>query len=122
MWGIAKREESIPSNWKRITNDSSTAEIIERSNEQPIAIFKHSTRCSRSASAKERLEEDYEQAESQLTVFYLDLLENRAMSDRIAADLKIIHQSPQFIIIKNGRVVYAASHEAISYSKALSSL
>jgi len=122
MWGVAKREEKIPSSWKRITNENSTAEIIERSKDHPIAIFMHSTHCSRSAYAKERLENEHALSSNKLTVLYLDLLEHRSLSDRIASDLKIIHQSPQFIVVKNGRVVYAASHESISYAKALSSL
>ena len=46
-------------------------------------------------------------------LYYLDLLEFRPISNEITTRFKIEHQSPQILLIKNGAVVYDASHSAI---------
>lgn len=122
MWGTPKYDEKIPSAWKKITSANQLEEILMLSEREPVAIFKHSTTCSRSAYAKERLIEAYNAASIQIKVHYLDLLSYRNLSNQVASDLKLVHQSPQFILIKDKRVIYSASHEAISYSKAVTKL
>jgi bacillithiol system protein YtxJ len=43
----------------------------------------------------------------------LDLLEYRGISNEIAARFNVIHQSPQLLLIQNGKSVYAVSHSDI---------
>ncbi len=47
----------------------------------------------------------------------LDLLQYRNISNTIASDLQITHESPQVLVIKNGRCVYHESHTAINYDE-----
>ena len=49
--------------------------------------------------------------------YYLDLLKFRSVSNKIAEDLEIRHESPQFLVIENGVVVNHASHNNISLSQ-----
>ena len=45
--------------------------------------------------------------------YLLDLLNYREISNAIANRYDVMHQSPQILVIKNGKVVYTASHDAI---------
>jgi bacillithiol system protein YtxJ len=46
--------------------------------------------------------------------YFLDLLNHRDISNAIAERFNIVHQSPQVVIIKDGKVVAHASHEGIN--------
>jgi bacillithiol system protein YtxJ len=78
-----------------------------------IAIFKHSTRCSISHAAWSRLQRQWLWDDSELPIYYLDLLNHRDISNVIALDFSIEHQSPQILIIKDGRCIYSTSHNGI---------
>jgi bacillithiol system protein YtxJ len=101
-------------NWNNITEESQIDTIVKESSIQPVLIFKHSTRCSISASALDRLERKWSQVENLIKPYYLDLLKYRAISNAIAYKLGVEHQSPQAIVIKNGKVVYHNSHMEIN--------
>ncbi len=87
------------------------ADIKELSKTRPQVIFKHSTRCSISTMAKSRLERN-EQPDSG-DFYFLDLLKYRSISDQIATDFAVTHQSPQILLIKNTECVYEESHSGI---------
>jgi bacillithiol system protein YtxJ len=87
-------------------------EIVENSNEKPILIFKHSTRCSISRFALKRFESEFN-LQGKLNLYYLDLLNFRAISNEIASKFGIQHQSPQVLLIREGKVVYHDSHDGI---------
>lgn len=88
---------------------------------QAIIIFKHSTRCSISAMAKNRFEREWTD-NPKIPVYYLDLLKFRDISNAIADKLAVKHESPQVLVVKNGKCVYHASHNVISRDDILSSL
>jgi bacillithiol system protein YtxJ len=99
-------------NWIPLTDASQLAAIKERSFQQPQVVFKHSTRCSISSVAKNRLEN--KQAPAGIDFYYLDLLNYRNISNQIAEDFDVYHESPQVIMIKNGECIYDESHGSIS--------
>jgi bacillithiol system protein YtxJ len=86
--------------------------IIQSSFEKPVLIFKHSTRCSISRFALKRFESEFD-LQGKLNLYYLDLLNFRAISNEIASKFEIQHQSPQVLLIKEGKVVYHDSHDGI---------
>jgi bacillithiol system protein YtxJ len=102
-------------NWNKLNSDSQLAEIKEESENHPVLIFKHSTTCSISAMALSRMERNWS---DQLGVkpYYLDLLANRAISNKIVSEFGIDHESPQVLLIRNGECVYDASHMSISFA------
>lgn len=102
-------------NWKPLTSEDQLAEINELSGHQPVAIFKHSTRCSISTMIKARLERD--KAPDALPFYYLDLIKYRGISNKIAEDYRVEHESPQMLLIKDGKCVYHESHNGISMSE-----
>ncbi|MCW3084441.1 MAG: bacillithiol system protein YtxJ [Bacteroidetes bacterium] len=102
--------------WLLLSEENQLVEIYERSFEpdiKGIILFKHSTRCGISSMAKSRLER---YGNFDAPVYYLDLLSYRNLSDKIAGQYDVEHQSPQVIIIKNGKCVYTASHSEIDFA------
>lgn len=100
-------------NWKPITTEEQVLQIIENSTEKPQIIFKDSVTCGISAFAKERLQNGNSLLVDKADFNYLDLLSYRSISNFIAAELNVIHQSPQIIVLKNKEVVYRVSHHSI---------
>ncbi|WP_342646811.1 bacillithiol system redox-active protein YtxJ [Mucilaginibacter sp. CSA2-8R] len=82
-------------------------------------IFKHSTRCSISMMAKRRFELDWEQLPENLPLYFLDLIKHRDISNKVAEDFQINHESPQLLLIKNGECILDQSHGGISVDETL---
>lgn len=98
-------------NWIALTDEEQLEIIKQESEKQPIAIFKHSTRCSISSMAKMRLERA--ETPQNISFYYLDLIRYRSLSNKIADLFKVHHESPQVLLIKNGECVYDESHNGI---------
>ncbi len=101
-------------NWEPLSDENQLEKIKEESKNQPVVIFKHSTRCSISSMAKGRLER--ESPPEGIVFYYLDLIRYRALSNKIAEDFGVWHESPQVLIIKDGACIYDESHNGISMS------
>ena len=99
-------------NWIPLTDLGQLNEIMELSHQQPVVIFKHSTRCSISRMALKQFENEFD-LEGIVTPYYLDLLNHRDISQEIATRFDVYHQSPQLLLIKEGKSIYDASHSDI---------
>ncbi|MEP7237538.1 MAG: bacillithiol system redox-active protein YtxJ [Ferruginibacter sp.] len=98
-------------NWIDLNSADQLAGIKELSKTRAQVIFKHSTRCSISSMAKSRLERD---AQPETGDFYfLDLIKYRSLSNQVAEEFSVNHESPQILIIKNTECVYDESHSGI---------
>ncbi|MGM0580289.1 MAG: bacillithiol system redox-active protein YtxJ [Bacteroidota bacterium] len=103
-------------NWNRLDSKEVLDNIIEESKTNPVVIFKHSTSCSISAMALNRLERSWKDNEmGEVKAYYLDLISYRDISNAVAEKFGVMHQSPQILLIKNGECVYDDSHMGISY-------
>lgn len=98
--------------WIHLTDDEQLKQIISKSQIKPQVIFKHSTRCSISAVALQRLQKISQP--SDIDFYFLDLLSYRSLSNRVAEHFKVPHESPQVLVIKDGKCVYDESHMGIS--------
>ncbi|KUG07988.1 bacillithiol system redox-active protein YtxJ [Solirubrum puertoriconensis] len=100
--------------WHQLTQPEQLDDIVRESAEHPVVIFKHSTSCSISAMAKSRLERQWADAGlADVKPYYLDLLRFRPISNQIAEQFGIRHESPQLLLIRNGECRYDASHMSI---------
>ena len=99
-------------NWNELTDLGQLNEIIAISNEKPVAIFKHSTRCSVSRMALKQFENEFNSSDK-VTPYFLDLIAHRDISNEIANRFAVTHQSPQLILIKEGKAIYNVSHSDI---------
>lgn len=102
--------------WNNLNSISQLNEIDELSQEKPVLIFKHSTRCPISSMALSRFERSY-QEDASFTPFFLDLIAYRDVSNGIAEKYAVIHESPQTILIKNGQSIYNSSHNGIDFEE-----
>ncbi|MFM2038036.1 MAG: hypothetical protein RL432_975 [Bacteroidota bacterium] len=86
-------------------------ESIEfKSKDKPQIILKHSTRCIVSSMALRSLQH----CDADAQCWVLDLLTYRELSNEIARRYEIMHQSPQIILLQNGKIKLQASHEEIN--------
>lgn len=102
-------------NWNYLTELNQLDQVIEDSKLQPVLIFKHSTSCSISRATLDRLERNWN-IEKGAKLYFLDLLKHRHISDAIAQRFDVVHESPQVLIIDQGRAVYDRSHFDINYA------
>lgn len=114
IFGNSDNSESAKSNvnWIALTNVEQLDSIVAISAVKPIVIFKHSTRCSISRMALKQFEREYSLDET-VDAFFLDLIANRDVSNEIASRFNVYHESPQLILIKDGKAVYDVSHSDI---------
>jgi bacillithiol system protein YtxJ len=97
--------------WISLTNIDALEVVKEKSFQKPQVLFKHSTRCSTSSLVKNRLERSA--ALPDVDFYFLDLIRHRDVSDKIAELFNVYHESPQVLLIKNGKCHYEESHLGI---------
>jgi bacillithiol system protein YtxJ len=115
IFGGSENKNETPTSkisWNDLTDLEQLNEIISLSNESPVLIFKHSTRCSVSRMALKQFENEFNTLDK-VTPYFLDLITYRDISNEIASRFQVVHQSPQVLLIKNGKSVYDASHSDI---------
>jgi bacillithiol system protein YtxJ len=101
-------------NWNKLTQPEQIAEIKALSESTSVMIFKHSTRCSVSGMSLDRLLRKWKNGD-EVVPYFLDLIAHRELSNLVAQEFGVPHESPQVIIIKNGEAIYNDSHFGISY-------
>ena len=104
-------KQALP--WRRLQSLDQLTAINKASNNKTQVIFKHSTRCGISKMVLRQFEDSFALTETDLDLYYLDLLNNRDISNEISAKFQVMHQSPQLLVLKKGKVVHHASHHDI---------
>ena len=94
--------------------DSDLVSAFEESFSRPVVQFKHSTRCSISSMALNRVKGLSDAFLQNTPFYYLDLIAHRDLSASIADRTGVRHESPQILIIDKGECRYHASHMEIS--------
>jgi len=103
------------STFTQITTSEELEAAIRESEERPVLVFKHSTRCPISAGA-------YAEAQRYLggspnedaSYVLIHVVEDRPVSLEAADRLGVEHASPQAILLKEGRAVWNTSHSRIT--------
>ncbi len=98
-------------NWIHLLDEQQLEEIKQSSTSKPQLIFKHSSRCSLSSMARNRL--DKNEFPAAIDFYFLDIIKHRTISNKIAQDFHVPHESPQVLLIKKGECVYEESHSGI---------
>ncbi|HVK96654.1 MAG TPA: bacillithiol system redox-active protein YtxJ [Flavisolibacter sp.] len=100
--------------WIHQLDEEQLNQLITKSQTKPQVIFKHSTRCSISAVALQRLQKV--QQPEDMDFYFLDLLAHRSLSNKISEIFQVHHESPQVLVIKDGECIFNESHLGISMS------
>ena len=114
IFGNSEEQDKLNSkvNWIPLQHLGQLDEMVAFSEQKPAVIFKHSTRCSVSRFALKQFENEFDLKE-EVDAYFLDLLEYRDISNEIASRFGVYHQSPQLLLIKEGKSVYDVSHSDI---------
>lgn len=83
-------------------------DLLDQSMNESVFLFKHSTRCGVSSMVLSRFEK--QMRERNKNYYFLNIMRNRDLSDWIADELNIRHESPQLIVLKEGKVIAYDSH------------
>ncbi|HET7694740.1 MAG TPA: bacillithiol system redox-active protein YtxJ [Vicinamibacterales bacterium] len=89
------------------------AAILE-SNERPVLLFKHSRYCGVSAEALDELQSHIDNAPSDIAYRMITVQTHRPLSDAVAQRLGLRHETPQAILLRDGKIVWNASHFRIT--------
>jgi bacillithiol system protein YtxJ len=110
--------------WNRLGTAEEIEKIKEESFSRPVLLFKHSARCSISAVALSRFEKAWAgvSESKNMKPYMINVINERPISNIIAEEWKIRHESPQALVINNGECVYNASHFEIDLDKALTAI
>lgn len=98
-------------------------ECLAISEQRPLFIFKHSTRCPISTMALEEVE-DYQRVAPQDApeVCLIKVVESRPVSNAVAQKLDVEHQSPQIVLVYDHAPLWSSSHYNITKDKMIDSL
>lgn len=92
-------------------------QAVEMSNEKPVLIFKQSTTCPISAEAFRQYNSFLDSTNKDIDTYFVKVRETREVSNKIAEDTNIKHESPQILLIKNKEVLWNTSHHDITVDK-----
>ncbi|MDR9409689.1 MAG: bacillithiol system redox-active protein YtxJ [Balneolaceae bacterium] len=110
------------STWNTLSEFKDVQAILDKSNERPQLIYKHSTRCSVSFVSKDDLEKYAEQISQKADLNIVYVIQQRNISNAIATEFKIRHESPQAILLKDGEVIWKGSHWDVNAEEILNRL
>ena len=113
-----KKSNTSPEiNWVQLQNNEQLDQLMAESQETDVLIYKHSTRCGISGMALDRLERSWKAELNEMKTYFLDLIAHRTLSDQIAQTFEVFHESPQVILIRQGKAIHSDSHMNISAEK-----
>ena len=87
---------------------------LDESLERPVLLFKHSITCPTSSRAFRELESYLDNPDPRVSCKLITVQTARAVSDEAASRLKLVHESPQAILVRGRRELWNASHQAIT--------
>lgn len=117
MRPLRETVELIVPDMKNLTHLSDLSELqaaIAESRERPVLLFKHSRTCGISQEALDELRAHAARGVSTAAYKVITVQSHRRLSDEATALLGIRHESPQAILLRDGRAVWNASHFRIT--------
>jgi bacillithiol system protein YtxJ len=102
--------------WIELNNQEQLESIFNST--EPLVLFKHSTRCSVSNMALKYFEKEWN-SDQELPTYFLDVLQNRTLSNLISERFHVHHETPQILVIQNKECILDASHQDISAQEVL---
>ena len=99
--------------WQSLGNKEEFDELLNQSknSKSDFLVFKHSYRCGFSSMIKRRFEKEFS---SNLIVHEVDVVKDKSLSNYIADQFSIQHESPQIILFKSGEPIFHDSHSGVN--------
>ena len=108
--------------FKEVSNSQTLKEILDESIQRKVFIFKHSTTCPISARAWQEVQNFMNQSSSDVLVTMIKVIESRPVSNQVAEDLGVKHQSPQILLLSNRQVIWTTSHQSVTQANLIKAL
>ena len=83
---------------------------LERSHHEPVWIFKHSLTCPISAAALAEYQSFAGEADGAAAHALIEVQNARQLSAELARRTGVRHESPQALLLRDGKAVWHASH------------
>jgi len=83
---------------------------LAASGDRPLLLFKHSFTCGVSAEALDELVAHLNERPRDASYAMVTVQTHRELSNAVARQLGVRHETPQALLIRDGRVVWSASH------------
>jgi bacillithiol system protein YtxJ len=100
--------------FKHLSDTDELEAAIAESLERPVLLFKHSRTCGISCEALDELRAHVEHGALRAAYKMITVQSHRRVSDEAAARLGVRHETPQAILLRDGRPVWSASHFRIT--------
>jgi bacillithiol system protein YtxJ len=84
--------------------------LLEESSDRPLLLFKHSLSCGTSYEALDELIDHLNEDRLPARYAMITVQTHRELSTAVAKRLGVRHETPQALLIREGRVVWSASH------------
>ena len=110
---------------RQLTSLEELDAAIEASSTCPVVIFKHSRTCGTSAQAYDEVEALLAAPGLGADVYIVPVQASRGVSDAVGDRFGVRHESPQVLVIHEGRLVWHASHfrvTAVAIERAVAQL
>jgi bacillithiol system protein YtxJ len=115
-------DKTVHDSWNVLTEQTELKEVREASRERPQLVYKHSFTCGICHMALENIEASFDELEEKADMNFVDVKNARPVSNLIAEKLDVRHESPQVIIMRDGKAVWDESHHAIKGDTILEAL
>lgn len=99
---------------QHITTEEQWKQLFVATEQQPLLLLKHSTRCPVSTAALEEFEAYERDGRTDLVYAIVLVVEHRPISLQIAEDIGLKHESPQILFIEKQEKVWSANHWAVT--------
>ncbi|MCY4546636.1 MAG: bacillithiol system redox-active protein YtxJ [Gemmatimonadetes bacterium] len=105
----------------QLTTMEELEKAVTSSSDRPVFVYKHSTVCPVSARAADQYHDFAEEDASSPAPMFTQVMviEHRDISNAIESRLDVRHESPQLLLLRDGKVAWHASHFSIT-GKAIS--
>ncbi|PYS74654.1 MAG: bacillithiol system redox-active protein YtxJ [Acidobacteria bacterium] len=97
----------MANNFSRLVDKDTFENLISISRERPVVVFKHSNACPISSRA-------YREMEQLENVNLIEVQTARELSREVANLTGVQHETPQVIVLRDGKAVWNASHFDVS--------
>ena len=84
--------------------------VIAASGDRPLLLFKHSDTCGTSFEALDELVAHLNQRPADASYAMVTVQSHRDVSNAVARSLEVRHETPQALLVRDGRAVWSASH------------
>src|SRR5680860_59586 len=102
-----------PKDWHTLTEVDEVEQLIEASKNKPQLVYKHSHTCSICFVAKKEVEDKFEAIKEKADMHFVNVIKSRPVSSAVAENLGVRHESPQVLIIDQGKCVWHKTHWSI---------